>query len=147
MSYKDLPTMFISKIHVMKKYLCNRKVCVQYSLFSHWVMSNSFVTPWTVACQAPLFMEFSRQEYWSGLPFPSPVNLPNPGIELMSPALPGGFSTTEPPGKPHGQYISIQKIKCSYPTPLIFFFLSLSLSYFCSILKTYLIKIFTFNSP
>ena len=40
-----------------------------------------FVTPWTVACQAPLFMEFSRQEYWSGEPFPSPGDLPNPGIE------------------------------------------------------------------
>ena len=42
--------------------------------------------PWTVACQAPLSMGFSRQEYWSGLPFPSPGDLPNPGIELGSPA-------------------------------------------------------------
>ena len=46
-----------------------------------------FVTPWTVAYQAPLSMEFSRQEYWSGLPFPSPGDLPNPGIEPGSPAL------------------------------------------------------------
>ena len=45
-------------------------------------------------------MGFSRQEYWSGLPFPSPEDLPNPGIELASPALAGGFFTTEPPGKP-----------------------------------------------
>ena len=45
-------------------------------------------------------MEFSRQEYWSGLPFPSPENLPNPGIKPVSPALTGGFFTTEPPGKP-----------------------------------------------
>ena len=44
-------------------------------------------TPWTVACQAPLPMGFSRQEYWSGLPFPSPGDLPNPGIEPRSPAL------------------------------------------------------------
>ena len=44
-------------------------------------------TPWTVACQAPLSMEFSRQEYWSGLPFPSPRDLPDPGIEPRSPAL------------------------------------------------------------
>ena len=43
--------------------------------------------PWTVACQAPLSMEFSRQEYWSGLPFPSPGDLPDPGIEPGSPAL------------------------------------------------------------
>ena len=56
-----------------------------------------FVTPWTVACQAPLPMEFSRQEYWSGLPFPCPGDLPNPGIEpmsLVSPALAVGFFTT-----------------------------------------------------
>ena len=46
-----------------------------------------FVTPWTVAHQDPPFMEFSRQEYWSGLPFPSPGDLPNPGIEHGSPAL------------------------------------------------------------
>ena len=46
-------------------------------------------------------MGFPRQEYWDGLPFPSPEYLPNPGIEPMSPALAGGFFTTEPPGKPH----------------------------------------------
>ena len=46
-----------------------------------------FVTPWTVARQAPLSMEFSRQEYWSRLPFTSPGNLPNPGIQLRSPAF------------------------------------------------------------
>ena len=56
-------------------------------LFSHLIVSDSFVSPWTVACQAPPFMEFSRQEYWSGLPFPSPGNLPNPGTEPTSPAL------------------------------------------------------------
>ena len=46
-----------------------------------------FVTPWTVAYQAPLSMGFPRQEYWSGLPFPSPGDLPDPGIEPRSPAL------------------------------------------------------------
>ena len=59
------------------------------------VMSDS-VTPWTVAHQAPLSTEFSRQEHWSGLPFPTPGNLPDPGIEstsLVSPALAGGFLT------------------------------------------------------
>ena len=56
-------------------------------------------TPWTVACQAPLSLGFSRQEYWSGLPFPSSGHLPDPGIKPTSPALAGGFFTTEPPGK------------------------------------------------
>ena len=46
-----------------------------------------FATPWTVACQDPLTMGFSRQEYWSGLPFPAPGDLPDPGIESGSPAL------------------------------------------------------------
>ena len=62
-----------------------------------------FATSWTVACQAPLSMGFSRQDYWKGLPFPPPGDLPNPGIEAFSPeapALAGGFFTTESPGKP-----------------------------------------------
>ena len=67
------------------------------------------VTPRTVACQAPLSMGFSRQEYWSGLPCPPPGHPPNPGIKpgsLMSPALAGGFFTTgatwEAPGEVYG---------------------------------------------
>ena len=59
-----------------------------------------FATPWTIACQAPLSMGFPRQEYWSGLPFPSPGDLPDPGIEYVSPTLAGGFYTTESPGEP-----------------------------------------------
>ena len=58
--------------------------------------------PWTVSCQALLSMEFSRQEYWSGLPFPSLGDFPNPGIKPVSlacPALAGRFFTTESPGK------------------------------------------------
>ena len=58
-----------------------------------------FVTLWTVACQAPLSMGFSRQEYWSGLLFPSPEALCNPGIEPRSPALQADTLTSEPPGK------------------------------------------------
>ena len=54
------------------------------------------MTSWTVAHQAPLSMRFPRQEYWSGLPLPSPGDLSNPGME---PELAGGFFTTEPPGK------------------------------------------------
>ena len=63
-------------------------------------MSSSFETQWTVTHQAPLSMGFPRQEYWSGLPFPSSGDLPVPGTEPMSPALAGGFITAEPPGKP-----------------------------------------------
>jgi len=72
---------------------------IRLMLFTHWVVSNSFATPWTVFRQAPLSMGFSRQEYWSRWSFPSPGNLLNPGIKLVSPALAGGFFTTEPPGK------------------------------------------------
>ena len=57
------------------------------SCVSRSVMSNSFASSWTIANQAPLSMGFSRQEYWSGLPFPTPGDLPNPGIEPRSPAL------------------------------------------------------------
>ena len=62
-----------------------------------------FATPWTVACQASLSMEFSRQEYWSRLPFLTSEDLPNPGIEPMSlepSAVAGRFFTTAPPGEP-----------------------------------------------
>ena len=59
-----------------------------------------YATPWTAAYQAPPSMRFSRQEYWSGLPFPSPGNLPNPGNEPRSPALEADTLTSEPPGKP-----------------------------------------------
>ena len=58
-----------------------------------------FVTPWTVAHQTPLTMEFSRQEYWSGLPFPSSGNIPNPGIKPWSPTLQAGSLPSESPGK------------------------------------------------
>ena len=59
-----------------------------------------FATPWTVAYQAPPSMGFSRQECWSGLPFPSPGDLPDPGIEPGSPALQADALPSEPPGKP-----------------------------------------------
>ena len=60
-----------------------------------------FSTTWTVAHQAPLSVEFSRQEYWIGLPFLPPGDLPDPGIEPVSLALAGEFFISEPPGKPH----------------------------------------------
>ena len=61
-----------------------------------------FVTPWTVAYKAPLSMEFSRQEYWNGLPFPSPGDFPHPGIKPGSPAMQADALPSEPPGKALG---------------------------------------------
>ena len=66
-------------------------------LLSHILLG---ATPWTVACQVPLSMEFSRQEFWSGLPFPSPEDLPNAGIEFTFPALQADSLLSEPPGNP-----------------------------------------------
>ena len=74
------------------------------------VVSNSFSTPWTIASQAPLSMKFSRQEYWSGLPFPSPGDLPNPGTEPTSPALQADSLSSEPPEKPNVLSMFIVKI-------------------------------------
>ena len=59
-----------------------------------------FTTSWTIDYQAPPSMGFSRQEYWNGLPFPSPGDLPNPRIKPKSPALQGNALPSEPPGKP-----------------------------------------------
>ena len=72
-------------------------------MLSCLVRSDS-VAPWTAARQARLSMGFSRQEYWSGVPFPPPGDLPDPGVELESesPALAGWLSTTSAPGKPDG---------------------------------------------
>ena len=60
-------------------------------------VGHDLATSWTVAPQAPQSMGFLRQEYWGGLPFPSPGDLPDPGIKLISPELAGRFFTTEPP--------------------------------------------------
>ena len=74
-------------------------------------MSDSLENPWTIAHQVPLSIGFSRQEYWSGLPFPSPGDLPGPGIKPVSLALAGRFSTTEPPGKLLEIYKEIEHYK------------------------------------
>ena len=86
---QDIPILDFYKAH-----------CVHGQWLSHVQL---FATTWIVARQAPLSIRFSRQEYWSGLPFPSPGDLPDPGIEpvsLASPAWAGVFFTSEPPGKP-----------------------------------------------
>ena len=76
-----------------------------------------FPIPWTVTYQAPPSMEFSRQEYWSGLPFPSPGDLPNPGIEPRSPALQADTLPSEPPGKPRRYRFSRQEHWSGLPFP------------------------------
>ena len=75
-----------------------------------------FATLWT--CEAPLSMKFSRQEYWSGLPFPSPGDLPNPGIEPGSPALQADALSSEPPRKPGTDLrcVSVREMNSSQDT-------------------------------
>ena len=83
----------------------------------------TLVTPWTVAHQAPLSKGFPRQEYWSELPFPSPGDLPNPGIEPRSPALQADSLPTELPGKPEQQWDSLIWRENSYGFNNYMFFL------------------------
>ena len=97
-------------------------------LFNRYVMSNSFATPQTIAHQVPLSMRFSRQEYWSGLPFPSAEDLPNPGIKPTSPTLAGGFFTTSAPGKPIPFIMVSQTSQRSYLKENSFTLLSLGFS-------------------
>ena len=77
------------------------------------------MTPRTIVYQAHLSMGFSRQEYWSGLAFPSPGDFSNPGIELLSPALASGFFTTEPPEKLI-ELLSVIKSKLASEFPKVF---------------------------
>ena len=96
-------------------------VCVCVCTCTCVLSCDSFMAPWTGARQAPLSMGFSRQEYWSGLPFPPPGDLLDPGMEpvsLMSPALGGGFFATEPPGKPHGR-LGKAKNKGQFPKIIV----------------------------
>ena len=93
---------------IRRQFLLGRKAMTNLgkgkSLSRVWL----FATPWAIAYQAPPSMEFSSQEYCSGLPFPSPGDLPDPGIEPWSPALQADALLSEPPGKPR-QYIKKQK--------------------------------------
>ena len=100
----------------MSQYLCVKTVALKFCMcvcVCAQLLScvQLFVTSQTVAHQTPLSVGFSRQEHWSGFPFPPIGDLPNPGIEtrsLASPALVGGFFTTEPSGKPLNMFSFIQ---------------------------------------
>ena len=96
----DISSWDVSSLSGHLNYFVVKQRYIMELLFRPLVVSDSFVIPWTVARQAPLSMGFPVQEYWSRLPFPCPGDLPNPGIELVSPALAGRFLTAEPPGKP-----------------------------------------------
>ena len=99
--------------------MANSTICCCFLLFSRSVVSDSLATPWTVACQAPMSIEFSRQEYWNGLPFPPPGDLPNSGIEPTSPAMAGRFCTTEPLGKYVIPQLAVIKPSLKYLTEVI----------------------------
>ena len=79
-----------------------------------------FAIPWTVAYQACRFMGFSRQEYWSGFPFPSPGYLPNPGIEPGSPTLQADSLLSEPPGKPFEGLVALKGYKLENNTSIFY---------------------------
>ena len=120
---------FLLKIHprlengdlVIVDYIC-QYLCMHICMHACSVVSDSMRPPWTGAHQAPLSTGFPRQEYWSGLPFCPPGDLPDPGIKPMSLALAGGFFATEPPQKPmYTYYLFIN----NYPFT-IFYFLMLS---------------------
>ena len=98
-------------------------------------MSDSFVTALTVGCQVPLSMGSPRLEYWSGLLFPSPGNLPNSGTKHMSPALADRFFTTEPLGKPQYKVKNLKCLPCSIVAILFskYFFASWLLLLPCSL--------------
>ena len=80
--------------------LWNKTQCVKKVKVKSLSRVQLFGTPWTVAHQAPLSMGFSREEHWSGLPFPFPGDLPNPRDQIQISCLAGGFFTDEPPVKP-----------------------------------------------
>ena len=93
-SGKGLAFMFSWGFVTLKRSHCMLLVFVCLSLSHIWL----FATPWTAAIQASLSMGFSRQKYWSGLLFPSPGHLPDPGIEPWSPALQADSLSSKPPG-------------------------------------------------
>ena len=88
--------LLLRNIYLISLFLSHKRM-LHVCMLSCFSCVQLFVTLWTIVCQAPLSMGFSRQEYWSGLPRPPPGDIPNPGIEpmsLMSPVLAGEFFTT-----------------------------------------------------
>ena len=105
-----LPHIFVVAVQLLKKVKMK-------SLSRFWL----FATPWTVAYQAPPSMGFSRQEYWSGLPFPSPGDLPDRGVEPGSPEFQAEALTSEPPGKLCSSLSNL--VDCSTPGSCVLHYL------------------------
>ena len=109
--------MYPEKIIIQKDTCTPMFTVALFTIAKTWNMkvlvAQSCRTLWShVGCQAPLSTEFSRQEYWSGLPFPSPGDLPDPGIEPTFPASQADSLPSEPPGKPqsrHGNNLNVQR--------------------------------------
>ena len=116
---KVVDLLYIITLHIILKHTATLTVDRAPSLVVVLSLSHVrlFATPWTGTCQAPLSMGFSGQEYWNGLLFPSPEDLPNPGMEAVSPAWQADSFTAEPPGKPwatwEALYMHKSKFKCS----------------------------------
>ena len=98
-----------------KNHLLRTNLLLFYCCLLATKLCPTLYDPIDCSPQAPLSMEFPRQEYWSGSKFPSPGDFLNPGIEPTSPVLAGGFFTTEPPGKPKGRLENVIEILCLDP--------------------------------
>ena len=118
----DRVKMFDKMLFKMSSYIFINTICCLVA-----VMSDSFATPWTMAHQAPLSMGFPRQEYWSGLPFPSSGDLPNAGIELLSLALQLNYFTSEASGK----FLNILYCYCNSDFKIIHLCIYLSYLFQC----------------
>ena len=129
------PRPFCYRLHLQFLFTSIILVCVSVCVCTRaqsLIHVQLCVTPWTIACQAPLFMELSRQEYWSGLPFPTPGDLPNPGIESMSlasSALTGRFLTTALPRK-HQTYNTLVQTDWEFAPWITIYFPSIILDGF-----------------
>ena len=111
--FYSLPIL-LNKQYSATCYFRYKNLYLSFPSVSPSVMSDSFVTSWTVTCQAPLSMGFSRQEYLSGLPFPSPGDLPDPEVKPRSPALQADSLPSEPPGRPLVSKVSFNYCNFKY---------------------------------
>ena len=116
-SYQILPFLENAFSFLFEDYLASWDPChlLNVFLFDRWVMSDSFGISWAITCQAPLSLGFPRQEYWSGLPFPFPGDLPNPGIEPTSPAWQTGSLPLSHLGSPLSILVKWSWFSCLSP--------------------------------
>ena len=112
----QMPSLALAGIVFTTKPPGKPNITYQFSSVQLFSRVRLFATPWTVTCQAPLSMDFSRQEYWTGLLFPSPGDLPDPGIESVSRELQVDSSPLVPLGKPYGLFLCTKYL---FPTSQI----------------------------